>query len=382
MAIYHLHVQVLSRARGRSAVAAAAYRAGAQLHDERTGRTHDFTHRRGVALSRIVLPEGAPAWLSDRSRLWNHAEAVERRRNARVAREVRVALPRELTLAEQAQLTDAFVTRMFLDRGLVADWNIHLDRPLNPHAHILVSVRRAGAEGLGAKDRAGDHRSLLMAQRAAWAQAVNAALEQAGVLARVDHRALKARGIRRRPAPRLSQGALMLERQGVVTAVGSAAGRRFREWEGQGLRGLAPRGSVRALLSDRLPARSRGRRREAVSQEARHRLERILNVGCRRPKRVRIAGRSHYVGIYRGRVGAGRHALLERPEDYVLVPIGPESPALHRPVRLDRRIRMRGRRRLISYRAADGRGRSGPQALERGPHPRERLTPMAQAIFR
>src|ERR1700739_129022 len=94
MAIYHLAMKPISRSGGRSAVAAAAYRASQKLTNERDGLTHDFTHRRGVEHTEIVLPEGADAeWARDRSTLWNQAEAAEKRKDARVAREIEVALP-------------------------------------------------------------------------------------------------------------------------------------------------------------------------------------------------------------------------------------------------------------------------------------------------
>src|SRR3546814_11043322 len=96
MAIFHLSVQVIGRAQGRSAVAAAAYRAAERLHDERLDRDHDFTNKPGVVHSEILLPEGAPERLSDRERLWNEVEAPEKRKAAQLSREVECALPREM----------------------------------------------------------------------------------------------------------------------------------------------------------------------------------------------------------------------------------------------------------------------------------------------
>ena len=97
MAIYHLHVKVIGRSSGASAVASAAYRSASRLRDDRIERSHDFTAKRGVVHSEVLLPEGAPEALSDRERLWNAVEAFEVRRDAQLAREVEFALPREMT---------------------------------------------------------------------------------------------------------------------------------------------------------------------------------------------------------------------------------------------------------------------------------------------
>ena len=97
LAIYHFSAKVISRADGRSAVAAAAYRAAEELHDQRLGRAHDFTNKAGVVHSEILLPDGAPARLLDRATLWNEVEAGEKRKDAQLAREIEIALPRELS---------------------------------------------------------------------------------------------------------------------------------------------------------------------------------------------------------------------------------------------------------------------------------------------
>src|SRR3546814_20301061 len=95
MAIFHLSVKVISRAAGRSAVAAAAYRAGERLHDERLDRDHDFRAKSGVEHSEIMLPESAPERFSDRATLWNEVEATEKRKDAQLAREVEFSIRTE-----------------------------------------------------------------------------------------------------------------------------------------------------------------------------------------------------------------------------------------------------------------------------------------------
>src|SRR4029077_6231364 len=98
MAIYHLSASVVSRGQGRSIVAAAAYRSGSELGDERYERVHDYTRKKDVAHTEILLPKNAPEWMKDREKLWNHVEAIEKRKDAQLAREVQFSLPRELSL--------------------------------------------------------------------------------------------------------------------------------------------------------------------------------------------------------------------------------------------------------------------------------------------
>src|ERR1700751_946125 len=121
MAIYHLHVKVIGRKVGSSAVASAAYRSGSRLRDERLDRSHDFSAKRGVVHSELMLPENAPEAWSERERLWNDPEAGEISKAAELAREVEFALPRERTKAQGIELAPDFVRSEFVDRGMIAD---------------------------------------------------------------------------------------------------------------------------------------------------------------------------------------------------------------------------------------------------------------------
>ena len=135
MALYHVHAQVVSRASGASAVAGAAYRSRDTLTDERTGEAHDYRNRRDdLDGSEILTPRGSPAWAQDRARLWNAVEAAERRKDAQVAREVRVAIPRELSAEDRRALVRDYAQRSFVDRGMVADIAFHGGQGENPHA--------------------------------------------------------------------------------------------------------------------------------------------------------------------------------------------------------------------------------------------------------
>jgi ATP-dependent exoDNAse (exonuclease V) alpha subunit len=158
MAIYHLSMKPMSRSSGRSAVAAIAYRAAEKLTNERDGIEHDFTRRQGVEHAEIVLPEGIAAgadWARERAALWNAAERAEVRRDARVAREIEVALPHELTAEQRLELTREF-SRSLADRyGVAVDFAIHSPHGhtdiRNHHAHIMLTTRKVGEWGLSEK---------------------------------------------------------------------------------------------------------------------------------------------------------------------------------------------------------------------------------------
>jgi hypothetical protein len=114
LASYHFSAQIIGRKAGRSSVAVAAYRAGARLADERSGKVFDFSRRRGVSGQEILLPNGAASWLADSARLWNHVEATEKRRDAQLCREINMALPHELSHAERVALVRGFVREQFV----------------------------------------------------------------------------------------------------------------------------------------------------------------------------------------------------------------------------------------------------------------------------
>ena len=192
MAIYHMHATVISRASGGSAVAAAAYRSGEKLIDERTGEQHDYSRRDGVDGAEIIAPEGAPDWVRDRDRLWNSGEAAEKRKDSQVAREVRVALPHELAPEQRRELVRGFVKEEFSGRGMVADVSYHDGNSVNPHAHILLTTRELHSDGFGGKDRSWNSKELLSGWREQWAESANRALDRAGRSERIDHRTLAA----------------------------------------------------------------------------------------------------------------------------------------------------------------------------------------------
>lgn len=199
MAIYHTRVKTFSRAKGHSSTAAAAYRAGLLLVDERTGERHDYRRRGGVVETRCVVPEDAPDWALAPSRLWAAAEAAERRKDATVAREFEIALPHELNDLQRSELVAA-ISRALVERyGFAVQASIHApDTPggLNYHAHILATTRRVGTDGLSDKTRELDGgasgRVEVEWTREMVATTINAHLAAAQIEARVDHRSLEA----------------------------------------------------------------------------------------------------------------------------------------------------------------------------------------------
>lgn len=199
MAIYHFSAKVIGRGSGRSAVAAAAYRAAARLNDERLGRHHDFTNKAGVIHSEMMLPEGASDRLRDRETLWNAVEAAEKRKDAQLAREVEFAIPREMTREQGIALAREFVAHEFVARGMVADLNVHwdigADGEAKPHAHVMLTMREVGPDGFCAKVREWNAAALLQHWRSAWAEHVNARLAALGIEARIDYRSYAAQGV-------------------------------------------------------------------------------------------------------------------------------------------------------------------------------------------
>ena len=210
MAIYHCSLRVFSRAENHSAVAAAAYRSGQKLVDERTGTIHRYEKRSGVVNAFILMPASAPERFQDRFVLWNAAEGVETRKNSRVAREVIIALPYELTIEQRESLTRDMAAYLVDKYRVAVDVAIHSPcegdghDPRNHHAHLLFTTRELTPEGLGAKTRILDDKITGPQQieiiREVWETLANDALSRAGQTdVSIDRRTLEAQGIERIP---------------------------------------------------------------------------------------------------------------------------------------------------------------------------------------
>lgn len=245
MALFSWSMQIIKRSAGRSVVAAAAYRAGEKLDDDRQNVTHDYSRRTGVDHTEILAPDLAPAWVFDRELLWNKVEAKEKRKDSQVAREVRIMIPRELSPEERIRVVRSYIRSSFVAKGMVADvaWHnkVASDGLEQPHAHVLLTMRPLTKDGFGAKSRHDwvvdptgrahpDGTPVLVESnqhswnspayfdqcRENWEHVANAALEQAGLEARIDRRSLLERGIARMPEPALRMAWYMHDLYGVM----------------------------------------------------------------------------------------------------------------------------------------------------------------------
>jgi ATP-dependent exoDNAse (exonuclease V) alpha subunit len=249
MAIFYMGISSITRGTGRRATAAAAYRSGERIRDERSGKLYNHMHRRDVLHTEIFLPshleQQSVTWARNRESLWNTAEHAEKRHNSRVAREFEVTLPAELNAAQRIALARAF-SREIADRYKVAvDLAVHAPRPdgdpRNFHAHLLATTRELTPAGLGAKtglDMQGlerrrrelpDHRQEYINVRERWATLTNEALREADVAARIDHRSLAAQGIDREPLPSIPIMNVRMERRGVPSEAAERLRAEYRE---------------------------------------------------------------------------------------------------------------------------------------------------------
>lgn len=240
-----MRVQVIKRSAGRSVVAAAAYRSGTKLHDQRQGMTHDYRNKPGVEHSELIVPHDAPDWVQGISRedFWNAVDASEKRKDAQTARELYVSIPRELSPEERVRVVRDFVMDCFVSRGMVADVCWHLttasDGGENPHTHIMLTMRPLTAGGFGHKVRHDyifdpdgrthpDGRIMLVESnsqswnsaayyetcRMRWEQLANDSLQRTGSSERIDRRSLLERGIDRLAEPMLGAAYHMKELYG------------------------------------------------------------------------------------------------------------------------------------------------------------------------
>ena len=231
MAIYHLSMQIISRSKGQSAVAAAAYRSGEKLHDERTDE-QKFYARNVQPETMILTPSNAPEWMKDRNRLWNEVEKVEKRKDSQLARELNIALPIELNRDQQKELIQSFARNEFVQKGMVADIAIHRDDANNPHAHIMLTMRNLDQDGFGKKNRdwnadfANTKENNLgyvknskgcLSIREQWANYANKALEQTQINERITHLSHEKRGLETLPMVHLGHVAHDMEKKGKKT---------------------------------------------------------------------------------------------------------------------------------------------------------------------
>ena len=244
-----MQISSVGRGAGRRATAAAAYRAGERIRDERSGELFNYTRRRDVLYTEIILPQQFDAvpvrWARNRTSLWNTAEHAEKGHNARVAREYQLSLPAELGAAQRIAVARAFSTEVAQRYNVAVDLAVHEPRAggdsRNFHAHLLSTTREVTPAGLGAKAgldmrpverrrrQLADHRQEYLSLRERWATLVNEALREANVAARVDHRSLAAQGIDREPQPRIPLMQLKMEQRGVRSELAERLRTEYRE---------------------------------------------------------------------------------------------------------------------------------------------------------
>jgi hypothetical protein len=232
MAIYHCSIKIISRGKGKSAVAAAAYRSGECITNDYDGVTHDFSRKRGIVHTEILLPGHSPREFENRSVLWNSVEKIEKQKNSQLAREIEIALPAELTIEQNISLARKFVKEQFVDKGMCADVAVHDKGDGNVHTHILLTMRPLNEDGSwGAKvvkvngkktyPVDWDNRDNAELWRRAWAAYCNTALRINGHDSVVDHRSYERQGVEQIPTVHLGVVASRLERRGIETDLGN-----------------------------------------------------------------------------------------------------------------------------------------------------------------
>ena len=241
MAIYHLSSTLISRGKGQSAIASAAYRSGERLYSERYGK-YSFYEREKTPVTFLLKPAHAPEWTLDREKLWNGVEKIEKAKNSQLAREFNIALPVELNEKEQEKLTREYVQKNFVNEGMVADVSIHRDRTENPHFHVMLTVRsfdehgdwRSKSKKIYIKDEEGNKIKLpsghiksrkedftnwntkekLSEWRKNWADLTNKYLEKNGWSERITEKSYAEQGMERKPTIHEGYVARQMENDG------------------------------------------------------------------------------------------------------------------------------------------------------------------------
>ena len=241
MAIFHLNTSTISRKSGRTSTAAAAYRCGGILYDERTDKTHDYTNKKGVVFSECFMFEKGEKVYLDRQRVWNTAEKVEKRIDARTAREIIINLPYELDEINRAELVQEFTEYLAKNYNVAIDFAIHEPSKdgdqRNHHAHILMTTRTATL---------GENNSLVLGEktnlelsntklgklglpktqdqiinlRERWVTMANDYLEFSHIDDRIDHRSYAEQGIDKLPTKKLGSKTVQAERDDIQTPKG------------------------------------------------------------------------------------------------------------------------------------------------------------------
>lgn len=201
---FHLHASDrIKRSRGRSAVAAAAYRSGEALRDSRNATTWDFTRREGVLTTLLLRAKEGEG----REAFWNRAEAHCKRGDAVVVREVEAALPDCVPEVEAIELAKRFGNELADHYGVAVDMAVHRSGERNIHVHYLLTSFQVSQFGEFARKqelldplqcKAKGLQTAVEVLRPRWSQLSNELLARYD-LEPIDHRSYKDRGIDREP---------------------------------------------------------------------------------------------------------------------------------------------------------------------------------------
>ena len=249
---FHFSVNIISRGKGKSAVASAAYISGEKIKNEWDGVTHDYTKKQGVISKEIFLPDHAPKEYKDRKTLWNSVELFEKNSNAQLARNFIISLPKELSIEENKKMIEEYIQTNFVKEGMIVDLAIHDENRegnQNIHAHIMTIVRPINEDGTwGQKskkeyilDEKGEKilnkngkpktrkveltswndKGNVEKWRENFSDLCNKYLAKNKIEKRVDHRSFKRQGIKQIPTIHLGASASAMERKGIETDKGN-----------------------------------------------------------------------------------------------------------------------------------------------------------------
>ena len=249
----HTHVDIVTRSKGASVIAKAAYNARDKLNDEHYGKVHDYSKKEDLVFSKIFLPEHISKEFSDREYLWNSVEKIEKSKNSQLARNLLFTLPRELNEEDRIKLISEFIEENFTSKGMIADCNIHnplaSDNEEQPHAHILLTLREIDKQGKWKpkcrkeyildengekiKLKSGNYKSRKVnlndwnepdkakEWRENFSKKANEYLEKNGIVKRIDPRTFEDQGREELPQIHLGTASYQMEKKGIKTERGN-----------------------------------------------------------------------------------------------------------------------------------------------------------------
>ena len=237
----HANADQIGRSDGRSSVAAAAYRSGERLVDERTGLVHDYTKKSGVEYSRVYTPYNAPEDLRDREKLWNAVEKKENRKNSTTAHELELSFPHEFNAMQRREAGDSISRELMNRYNCAVDIAIHHPNregdQRNFHAHVLFTTRDfdestkdgwsknkfrdLSADKITVDDKSHNRGVLeIKSLRKFTADEMNRIAQRDNLEVKTEHLSYKERGIEKEPTKKMGYVATQAERRGIKTERG------------------------------------------------------------------------------------------------------------------------------------------------------------------